>query len=437
MKFKKFLPLIITAAISLIMLIVAFLSSKVNIGTFPYVLYEKLGMYFVDENTNAVMGNVFSINGTLESFVTFIKSFANKEQQFSVNLPAFIYSAFAFASLCMLSKSAMVTKYKWTGYLAVVLLPVIFLDFSNIAYFKTFYNQPLILTLLLLIFAVFVITYQKGNVGITATVVLFVLTVLYGSIGVVQAITAIVFGALIIRLSKLSKSTTAKIISIVLGAVTIVQSLVFTLNYKPFDYKQQIYNSVFFGVCKYDSVTELGLDPKLDDFKEVYFGMKENEKEYDLESNFYSKISYSKLMKYYLTHPVKAVKIISNQASLAFYNDKDFGFTPYSTAKKLFFPVNLVTTLVFVIVSIILSVVVRKKHSEYKYFAEFYIGLTVALLLSLFASALYHGNCDVNFNMYTFNIIFDITFITALVTGIRLILSGQDEKKEKYGITHE
>ena len=436
MKIKKSVPMLITAGISLIMLVIAFLSSKVNISSFPFMLYEKLGLYY-NQNYSIVANETFSANGTLEGFVSLLK-LASFNTTIPSVLSGLIYSTLILGSLLMLSKSAMVTQYKWTGYLAVVMLPIIFFDFSNVAYFKTLYAQPLILTLLLLIFAVFVRTYQKEKASVGSVVLLFVLTALYSFVGIVQAITALVLSVLIIRLSKISTNKASKIVAVLLGILVIIQSLAFTLSYKPYDYKQQIYNSVFFGVCKYDSVKELGLDEKLDDFKGVYFGTMENENEkYDLENTFYSKISYSKILKYYITHPVNAIKIIGHQASLAFYNDNDFGFTPYSTAKKLYVPAKLLTTLVFAVVSAIICLAVRKSKEKFKYFAEFYIGLGVMLVASLVASALYHGNCDVNFNMYTFSVIFDIMFISGLVTGIRLIIMGQDEKKEKFGITHE
>lgn len=437
MKIRKHLPLLITAGISVTMLLFAFLSSKVNVSIFPYTLYEKLGLYYQDANTAIIANNTFSLNGTSEAFISVLKLITLKSGVLPYIISALFYAVLVTASICMLTKSATTTKYKWTAYLTAVLLPLMFLDFSNIAYFKTLYNQPLVLTLLLLMFAVFTRVYQKENAGIPAISVLFVLSLVYSCTGIVQAVTAIIAGILIAGLSRLSKTKTAKITALVLGTLVVLQSVVFTLTYKPYDYKQQIYNAVFFGVCKYDSVAQLGLDESLNDFKGVYYGTKENEAKYDLENNFYSKISYSKIMKYYITHPVNALKITGHQASLAFYNDNDFGFTPYSTFKKLYVPAKLITILVFAVASAIVCLAVRKSKEKFKYFAELYIGLAVMLVVSLLASAIYHGNCDVNFNMYTFNIIFDIMLASGLVCGIRLILGGQDEKKEKFGITHE
>lgn len=64
-------------------------------------------------------------------------------------------------------------------------------------------------------------------------------------------------------------------------------------------------------------------------------------------------------------------------------------------------------------------------------------GIAIMWFLSLVATAIYCGNCDITQNMYTFNILFDIMLLSGLIGGIRVILQGQDEKKEEFGITHE
>lgn len=437
MKVKKFLPHIITAVLSMIMLVCAFSSSRVIIKTFPFTLYEKMGMFYKDEFSNVVFNKVFSMNGTLESFITFLKNFANKEGIMSTMLPAVMFSALIITAFVLIINAASKTNYIWSIYLSAALLPIVFLDFSNVAYFKTLYNNPLILTLLLLLCAVFFTFYKRNTVGIPGLLIITVITLLYSCIGYVQAISSVVIGVVIVRLFKISKNKASKILSIILGCVIIIQSVVFTFNFRPYDYKQTIYNSVFFGVCKYDSVTELGLDKSLDDFKEVYYGMKENEADYDLENNFYNKISYKKLIGYYLTHPINTAKLINNQASLAFYNDYDFGFTPYNSAKKLCIPMNLIIALVFAAVYIIIALTVGNKYNHLKPFAEFLSALAVMWILTLISTTLYCGNCDTISNMYTFNVIFDILLTTGFICGVRTIIHRQEEKKEEFGITHE
>lgn len=435
MKVKNFLPQIITAVLSAVMLIVTLLSSKVYVSSFPFKLFEKLGIYFNNGNYG-IMDNSLSTNGTYETFISLLKTFAVNSVLSDI-VSFVILAVLLVVSLFIISKVASKTNYKWTVYLCAVLLPLLFCDFTNLAFFKTLYINPLILVLLLLISAVFLSFYYKNSVGIAGIVIITAITLIYSWLGTIQTVTAIILGILIVLLSKISKNKASKILAFVLGAVIVVQSVVFAFNYKSFDYKQNLYNSVFYGVAKYDSVTELGLDEKLNDFKEVYYGMKENESEYDLENTFYRKITYSDIIKYYITHPSNAVKVINNQAIGAFYNDYEFGFTPYSSAKKMYIPMNFIIALVITAIYVTISVIVGKKYSNIKPVTEFLSGISIMWFISLIVSAIYCGNCDITSNMYTFNVLFDIMMVGGLVGGIRVILHRQDEKKDEFGITHE
>ena len=165
--------------------------------------------------------------------------------------------------------------------------------------------------------------------------------------------------------------------------------------------------------------------------------MMENEADYDLENKFYNKMSYTKLVKYYVTHPSTAINVINNQAKSAFYNDYDFGFTPYSSAKKLYIPLNFIISLAFTVIYISIATIVGKKYNTIKPVTEFMIGIAAMWFMSLIATAIYCGNCDIAQNMYNFNILFDIMIVSGLIGGIRVVLHRQDEKKDEFGITHE
>lgn len=436
MKVKKFLPQIITAVLSILCLVCAFLFSKVSVNNFPFRLYEKLGMYYHNEHANVIIKDVVSYNGTHETFITLLKKFAYQDVIILSIIPAILFALIVFGALVVISDAASKTQYKWTAFIASVLLPVVFLDFSNTSFFRTLYINPLILTLLLVISAVFLQIYKRNSVGIAGIVTVFVLTVIYSCLGNVQAVTAVILGVLISRLYKIAKNNTAKILAITLGCIVIIQSVAFAFNYKAYDRKQHLYNAVFHGIAQYDSVTEIGLDGKLDDFKGVYYGMKENEAEYDLENTFYSKISYADVIKYYVAHPVNAVKIINNQAKLSQFHEYDFGFAPYSTLKKAF-SLNLLYAFVIAAVYVVISTIVGRKYNKLKPVTEFLSGIALMWFISLIATAVYCGNSDVARNMYTYNILFDIMFLSAIIGGLRVIIHRQEEKKKEFGITHE
>ena len=410
MKTKKYLPQAITFLLSALILIIAAFSNNLKLDSMPFALMEKLGIYASDTGNFGVTNDMFFASSFGELYLSAIKKLAVGG---TINLLLIygLYSAFLTLVLTFSVNSSSKTKYAWTNYLCAALLPVIFCDFSNIVYFKTMYTEPLILILLLFVCSLFLCIYKKKKTKTLPLVSLFLFTVLYSSIN--------------------------KILSVVLGVLVIAQSVVFMCSYRGADYERNLYNSVFYGVCKYDSVTSLGLDGKLDDFREVYYGMKENEADYNLDDNFYSKISYKDIVLYYIKHPVNAVKLLNNESRAAFYNDYEFGFTGYSSIKKLYIPSGLPAVFAVFLCYILVCIFIGKKHRNAKNVTGFLCGISAMWFLSLIGTVIVNGNCDITKNAYIFNVLFDILLVSAAVGGIRIMLEKRDENKEKFGITHE
>lgn len=433
MNIKKYLSTIITAILSIIVLVFSFVFSKFPESAKPFSLMEKLGIYTLGPICG-VENNNFSTNDTHEVYISLLKSFATNNT-FSIVTSYIILSIVLIVALVIISKAASKTNYKWTAYVCAALLPFVFGDFTNTAFFKTFYINSLILVVVLLMCSIFLWLYHKNSTGIVGIILVSILTMIYSCLGSITAITSIVLGILIARLCIISKNKLSKILAIVMGCCVIIQSICFIFTYKSVDYEQNIYNSVFYGVAKYDSVTELGLDPELDNLKETYYS--ENIKaEYNLSNKFYNKISYTDIAKYYITHPVNAYKIINQQSKLSAMHYYDYGTTPYNSLKTRIptnFPIIIIITIAFVVISIIL----KKKYCEIKPVTEFLMGISVMWLLSLIFGSLYYGNCDTAMNMTVYNVLYDIVLLTILIGGTRVVLHRQDEKKAEFGITHE
>lgn len=436
MKTKKYLPSAITFLLSAFILIIGAFSYNLVLDSMPFAFMEKLGIYATDNGNFGVLNNSVLTSSTHSVFLSLIKKFAVGG---TINLVLIygLYSLFLALVLTFSVNCASKTKYKWTNYLCAVLLPVVFCDFSNVVYFKTMYENSLVLILLLLVCSLFFHIYKNGKVKILPLVLLFLSVVLYSSINTITSLTTIVFGILVISLERISKEKLNKILSVVFGVLIIAQSVVFMCSYKSADYERSLYNSVFYGVCKYDSVTSLGLNEKLDDFKEVYYGMKENEAEYNLKDNFYSKISYKDVVLYYTKHPVNAIKVLNDEARASFFNDYKFGFSGYSTIKKFYIPSGLLATLAVAVCYILVCIFVGKKHKNAKNVTRFLCGICIMWFLSLIGTVVLNGNCDITKNIFTFNVLFDILFVSAVVGGIRIMLEKRDENKKKFGITHE
>ena len=437
MDIKKILPQITSAVLVIILLISALLSSSVGVKTAPFSLMEKCGIYQSEGGFSyGVSDGSFSAGTSHEALISIMKMFA-AENTISGLVPYIFLSLLLIFAAIWAVNSASKTSYKWTTFLCAVLIPFIYCDFSNLAYFKTLYPYPVIMILILLVCAMFAGFYKKGKIGYAGIILIFTAVVFMSRIGVIQAVVSLVLGIAIIRLYKIAVSKPAAVLAVVFGAVAILQSVIFIFNTNGVDYRQGLYNSVFYGVCRYDSVTELGLDQKLDDFKEVYYGMKENESDYDLENSFYGKISYKKIIAYYAKHPVNFAKLLNDEAKAAFFNDSDMPFTFYSTLKKFYVPTGLLWVLLISLIYILVALFTGKKHGNLKPVSEYIALLPIMWILSLAAAVVLNGNCDIYMTSYTFSIIFDTMVMFAAIGGIRIMLKNRDDKKAQYGITHE
>lgn len=437
MKINRFFPHIITGIITVILLLVAMLTPSLVADTIPFKVLENTGIYSSDSGFfYGLANNGFSFNGTHEFFISVLKKLA-VNNTLSGLVPIFLFSLKLIAVLIFAVHSANKTKYKWTTLFCAILLPIVFCDFTNLVYFKGLHHYPLVMLSLIFIFSSFVNFYKREQAGSIGIIITAISIIFFSFIGVEQAVIGIVFSLFLIRLYKMSSSKKSSILAIFLGIAILIGNCSFVLNYKSADYNRNLYNAVFFGVAKYDSVTKIGLLKELDDFKEVYYGMMENESEYDLEENFYNKISYKDVIKYYVTHPKKAYKLINNEAKAAFYTHNNYTFTPYSTVKKLYLPSGLPFILLIAIVYFLVTLFVGKKHTKYKHFTEFLGGICIMWIISIITTTILNGNCDITHNVYTFNIIFDLLFVSAAVGGIRIMLERSEDNKTKYGITKE
>lgn len=436
MNVKKFLPHITACAITLILLAIT-LFSTVGVTTAPFSLMEKNGIYSSDSGFSyGVSGASASVETSHDALISLMKKTAF-ENVVSGYVPFAFLSVALIIVMALAINSASKTSYKWTNYFAALLLPFIFCDFSNLAYFKTLYPYPLVLISLVLISAIFAGFCKNERAGYV-TIVLFSAAVLFFSrLGAAQAVIALVLGIFIISLCKAAVSKPAALLSVILGIAVMAQSITFLLTLNTDDYKQNLYNSVFFGVCKYDSVTALGLDENLDDFADVYYKTKDNEADYKLEETFYSKISYKNIIGYYFTHPSNFFKLLNSEAKAAFFTESDMPFNVYGNIKKFYIPTGIFWVLLISAVYAIVCVCIGKKHKRFRHICGFAAALPIMWILSLVSAVIINGNCDIHESAYMFGVIFDIMVAFAAIGGIRVMLKNRDEKKALYGITHE
>ena len=180
-----------------------------------------------------------------------------------------------------------------------------------------------------------------------------------------------------------------------------------------------MYNAVFLGTANYESVTELGLDQELDELKGVFYSEEINQ-EYKLKQNFYNKINYHDIIKFYLTHPNALWGIINAASSNGFnirlayagnFTSPDLsgslanGFNIYSFLKSKMIPNTFVfVLLVFILYfSIIFSLYFNKNTTKRrKVLLEALLGLGVGALISFIMPCMQTGMVDIGRSMFVF-----------------------------------
>lgn len=347
-----------------------------------------------------------------------------------------VYCLLLLLGLWLIVKAAGDSKYAWTNYLLAVLLVFVFTNFSYTGYFKTLYSTPFTAVMLLLWFGIMLYIHSIGNAKWYLSLLAALAALIFAFIGTVNALIGVLLGICILRLTTVSRDKMQKYLSVVLGLAVIIGSVVFTVSYKGADYEKNLYNGVFFGVVRTGSVTELGLDSKLDELKGQFYTDELAEK-YDLENTFYPKVSYGKLVGYYATHWGAAYKMVDMAAKNAYFylNDQHPGYDLYSRAKMIFLPHTLLFYIVLFILYIGILIFLYKTYKERRPILEIFLLAAVMMGIALKIPVFLTGIYEISQSMFTLNLLFDCILVIAVIGGSRVVLERGDAKRKKFGVT--
>lgn len=301
-----------------------------------------------------------SIVGSSIGFLILILSIPCKlfnNSIFRTEYLAISYSIIYILSITMILKYLNIKNSLKLTFIGILSLFVLF-DGNYIIWFNSFYGEPMMLcSLLLLIFSIlYYINYKyvkKNNYKIMSKIVYILLATFLFLGSKMQVVTAVPF--LMILLLKIildNKQCISKknFVSLIIAlCIVMAYPLIFnTFNGNISNDTQ--YNSVFYGVLngsktpKQDLI-DLGLNPDMasEAGKHSYLSDEEYVKYIPrteiTNEEFYSKMSNSKLAKFYLTHPVRLIQGMQYTASKAFYTSTVLGKTSiyYSTEPTIKF----------------------------------------------------------------------------------------------------
>ena len=378
------------------------------------------------------------------------KLFHPVDSTVSVFVPAFIYCALILLGFYLLIKN-LFGNYDWNNILLSVLCIFVF---GDVAY-TSFLNTPYInaVQLAYCIFSIGALVWMAKSGSIVSIIIAAVSACLFAGTSKATAwigiLLAVYFAILIFKYSEVSKKAIY-----ILGTVVILLISIATLIFVPVE-ETKLYDSVFYGIAlnESDQAVELGFDYETANLLSGKASFDENAQRFLDSVDLNSMTSDSKVALQYLKNPALLVKNLKQVAmnstmistdylgNYRYASGKGFGqtkfFKLYSTFKRRLLPANLLISLLIILAVAAGAIYYRKKYSSDKASAAICYLIVIAALSALIAFVLpliYGGLAQIGFNMFLYNLLFDVCLVSAIVGGTKLLWIRREALKEKYGV---
>ncbi len=381
-------------------------------------------------------------------------------QFFSTDLFDIRYLGLVFTILFIigiyLAAKTIKTGKKALDLLLSVMLVFVLCDIGYVSYFNSFLGEAAVDVFFILMFgfmSLFVYTKKVTLPMILCFLISSVLFISAKQANVLMGIFIALFGLSLLLLDRRLKVVISLGISMILLAG--VSIYLYTVSPDSMDHIAK-HQTVFYGILKDSPDPEgdlefLGLDKKLAALKEASFfdpGLSIASDSAYMETEFYRKISFSKVLEFYLTHPSRFIKKLEVTAKnstmirppyLGNYLYEDTGerlsfsskFSLWSTLKKTYMPNNLLFVVVFFFLYILTLLfeyirAFKSKNSNGILKANLFLLLCMIGAAQFVIPVLGDGEIDLAKHMYLYNLCFDLMFLSAviwIITRITLLLS--------------
>ncbi|MBY7026598.1 MULTISPECIES: hypothetical protein [Clostridium] len=361
---------------------------------------------------------------------------------------AISYSIIYILSITMILKYLNIKNSLKLTFIGILSLFVLF-DGNYIIWFNSFYGEPMMLcSLLLLIFSIlYYINYKyvkKNNHKIMSKIVYILLATFLFLGSKMQVVTAVPFLMILLLKIILDNKKCLSKKNFVSLIITLCIVMTYPLIFNAFNgsiSNDTQYNSVFYGVLngsktpKQDLI-DLGLNPDMasEAGKHSYLDpdkyVKYIPRTEITNEEFYSKMSNSKLAKFYLTHPVRLIQGMQYTASKAFYTSTVLGktsidysteptikfsrFTSWSDFRENYLPKNLlfiISTFLLIFIYTFYLYIRNKNNEELK--NKVFLIWTIMFIAAIQFPMPFVGNgrADTAKQLFLFNFIFDLLLI--------------------------
>ncbi|MDB5085706.1 MAG: rane protein [Bacilli bacterium] len=368
---------------------------------------------------------------------------------FDIRILAFFYCLLYLGGLVMLIKYNK-QRSVVTNFVLAASMVVVFTDIAYAAYFNSFFGEPFSLVAMLLTFGCAFALIQQEQPSKKLLYGFFFAALCLLSSKTQNIPVGVLLTVLMLSNLKLSASTAWRKLTVRLSVVLMALTVVLYLT--PQFQHDNIYQSVFYGVLKdspspVQDLKSLSLSPDLAVNAGTNYYQNDTvikQTSPMMEQEFFSRISYGKIVKFYLTHPKRLYdKLLVcgqngfsirpyylgnyEQSAMQPYGALSYRFSWWSEFKRQVLPNNLglVVLLFAAYFAALIYYYTKARTLRQKIYLETFGMVGLIGIVSFLVPLIGDGEADLGKHLFLFNVCFDMMFITSLVwlvdKGVNLV----------------
>jgi len=398
----------------------------------------------------------FGVSGNRTGFTTAdipymaAKLFHPVDSAISVFVPSAIYCILMIIGFYLIIRN-LFGRFEWNNILLAVLCIFIFADTA----YTSFLNTPYInaAQLSYCIFALGTLVWAVKSDKNLPLVIAGIAVALFAGTSKIAAWIGIPLAIFFLRLLFAKRELMKKVMCL-LCTVIVLTSSVMTIAIAPVN-ENKLFDSVFYGVALNDSTqaVELGFDNETAVALSGKASFDEASQKYLKTVDISNQVSDSEIALHYLKNPsmlienMKQVAMNSTMISTDYLGNyryasgKGFGqtgfFKLYSTFKRRLIPANLGISLLILFAIAFGAVFYRMKYASdnsAKQICDLTVICVLSALISFVLPLIYGGLVQIGFNMFLYNLMFDLCLMSAIVGGTKLLWIRREALKAKYGV---
>lgn len=417
---------------------------------------EETGLYDASAATGSgYYSDAYGVADTKLSFKTYslayeIFKFVGKDNIIYVYFPALIYALIFIGAAILLATVFIGGKNKWSDLICVILFVLMLCDCGYIMLFNTPYKEGALIVYLAGTLGTYVYSRETGKLWCSILFTLF--GVLLSGVSTIGAITAMVFGACGI-ISNASK----KVVNVILSGVIVICA---AFNIAPKDFNA--YDSFFFGVTVENPYGEGNIATAEENAEALMaeFGVDKSLTERVGTSTYTTfqlfpeiDVTFNDVFAYYAKNPeelLDKMDIVARNSTtirtgyLSNYlpstgkaGGQTMWFSGYSTIKKMLLPASYVVLTVILALLVVFSLIYKKNYAKTggeKALSDAGVVMGISTILTMPLPLMLYGFTQLNFNMLSFNFMFDISLYLLVVIALKFFAAKRNLLKEKYGV---